>query len=58
MLDEEDEALGDLVRAPEGAKRDPRRAREELTSFPLRYGVLAPKGTTGAPRGSCAGSIR
>ncbi|MEW6045692.1 MAG: IS110 family transposase [Bacillota bacterium] len=43
---EEDEALRDLVRAREGAKRDLRRARQELTSFLLRHGVTAPKGTT------------
>ena len=43
---EEEEALRDLVRAREGAKRDLRRARQELTSFLLRHGVAAPKGTT------------
>ena len=41
---EEDEALRDLVRARESAKRDLRRARQEITSFLLRHGIEAPKG--------------
>ncbi|NLG68002.1 MAG: IS110 family transposase, partial [Firmicutes bacterium] len=42
---EEEEALRDLVRAREGAKRGLKRARQELSSFLLRHGIAAPKGT-------------
>lgn len=42
---EEDEALRDLVRAREFAKRDLRRVRQGIISFLLRYGVNLPQGT-------------
>ena len=40
----EHEALRDLVRAREAAKKDERRARHRLQKFLLRRGVRAPKG--------------
>src|SRR5206468_7534805 len=40
------EALRDLVRAREAAKRDQLRARHRLQKFLLRHGRRAPAGTT------------
>lgn len=42
---EDDEALRDLVRAREFAKRDLRRARQRVSSFRLRHAVDEPKET-------------
>ena len=42
---EEEEALRELVRAREAAKRDLRRARQALNSFLLRHGAQPPQGT-------------
>ncbi len=42
---ESDEALRDLIRAREFAKRDLRRVRQRLNSFLLRHGVVGPDKT-------------
>jgi transposase len=42
--DEDLEALRDLIRAREAAKRDEKRARLRLKSFLLRHGLRAPQG--------------
>ena len=47
---EDDEALRDLLRAREIAKRDLKRARQGLTSFLWRHGIAAPNGTKRWPR--------
>jgi transposase len=43
--EEEDEALRDLIRAREDEKQDLLRARQRVSSFVLRHGLHAPKGT-------------